>query len=239
MWGRNPWWGIISRDNPQVAILVGRDPWWTVMWQTTSRWVSFWGFRFFGNPLIGNMSHFHGGTRGDRLPLKLHNETDPRDKLKGCFRMSLKASSSSTYHTKILLHLWSNWTYNVGQEKRRVTNRDSDEAPQVIGAKWWTAIRLNVTSPWSTLIFLTQRHPIHHHQEMLQYKLIGILIASTTTTPLSCNQTSNLTSLNLCKCHKHNGIFDKCYSQSELLSHNALVLNSLSRTIQSNVNGAQ
>ena len=76
---------------------------------------------------------------------------------------------------------------------------------------------------------------------MLQYKLIGILIASTTTTPLPCNQTSNLTSLNLSECHKHNGwrIFDKCFSQSELLFHNAPVLNSLSRTIQSNVNGAQ
>ena len=61
------------------------------------------------------------------------------------------------------------------------------------------------------------------------------------TSPPSCNQTSNLTGLNSCKCHKHNGwrIFDKCYSQSELLFHNAPVLNSLSRTIQSNVNGAQ
>ena len=114
-------------------------------------------------------------------------------------------------------------------------------------AKWRTAIRLNVlrvllTSTIWTFTSLTHTHSqhLHHHHQVLQYKLSNFLMALATSPP-SCNQISNLTSLNLSKRHKHNGwrIFDKCFSQSELLFHNAPVLNSLSGTIQSNVNGAQ
>ena len=66
-------------------------------------------------------------------------------------------------------------------------------------AKWGTAIGLNVlrvllTSPIWTFTSLTHTHSqhLHHHQQVLLYKLSNFLMALATSPP-SCNQTSNLT----------------------------------------------